>query len=38
MDQEQSLFEQLALSDFKKWSSTALKTFPIIMNNNNNDI
>ena len=27
MDKEQAVFEQLTLSDFKKWSSTALKTF-----------
>ena len=26
MDEEQAVFEQLTLSDFKKWSSTALKT------------
>ena len=25
MDEEQAVFEQLTLSDFKKWSSTALK-------------
>ena len=25
MDEEQALFEHLTLSDFKKWSSTALK-------------
>ena len=37
MDEEQAVFEQLTLSDFKKWSSTALKTFnnyTIIMTNN----
>ena len=27
MDKEQAVFEQLILSDFKKWSSSALKTF-----------
>ena len=25
MDEEQTVFEQLILSDFKKWSSAALK-------------
>ena len=25
MDEEQAVFEQLTLSDFKKWSSAALK-------------
>ena len=25
MDEEKAVFEQLYLSDFKKWSSTALK-------------
>ena len=25
MDQEQAVFEQLTLSDFRKWSSAALK-------------
>ena len=25
MEKEQAVFEQLTLSDFKKWSSTALK-------------
>ena len=37
MDEEQAVFEQLTLSDFKKWSSTALRTFnnfTIIMTNN----
>ena len=37
MDEEQVVFEQLTLSDFKKWSSTSLKTFnnyTIIMTNN----
>ena len=32
MDKEQTVFDQLTLSNFQKWSSTALKTF----NNNNN--
>ena len=27
MDKEQAVFEQLALNDLTKWSSTALKTF-----------
>ena len=39
-NEEQAVFEQLTLSDFKKWSSTALKTFnnyTIIMTNNNID-
>ena len=26
MDKEQALFEQITLSDFKKWSTTALQT------------
>ena len=41
MDKEQTVFEQLILSDFKKWSSTALETFnnyTIIMTNNSNKI
>ena len=25
MDEEQAVYEQLTLSDFKKWSTTALK-------------
>ena len=36
MDEEQAVLEQLTLNDFKKWSSTAFKTFnnyPTIMNN-----
>ena len=36
MDKEQAVFEELTLSDFKKWSFTALKTFnnyTIIMTN-----
>ena len=38
MDEEQAVCEQLTLSDFKKWSSTVLKTFnnyTIIITNNN---
>ena len=31
MGKEQPVCEQLTLSDFKKWSSTALKTFKNIM-------
>ena len=27
MDKKQAVFEQLSLSDFKTWNSTALKTF-----------
>ena len=27
MDEEQDVFEKLTLSDLKKWSYTALKTF-----------
>ena len=41
MDEKQAVFEQLTLNDFKKWSSTAFKTFsnyPIIMNNNRDNI
>ena len=41
MDKEQAVFEQLTLSNFKKWSSTALKTFnnyTIIMTNNSDKI
>ena len=37
MDKEQAVFEQLILSDFKKWSSTAVETFnnyTIIITNN----
>ena len=37
IDKEQAVFEQLTLSDFKKWSFTALKTFnnyTIIKTNN----
>ena len=41
MDEEQALFEQCTLSDFKKWSSIALKAFnnySIIMNDYSNNI
>ena len=41
MNEEQIVFEQLTLSDFKKLSSTALNTFngsTIIMTNNNDKI
>ena len=41
MDKEQTVFQQLTLSDFKKWSSTAFKTFnnsTIIMTNNSEEI
>ena len=41
IDKEQAVFEQLTLSDFKKWSSTALKTFnnyTIIMTNSSDKI
>ena len=37
MDKKQAVFEQITLSDFKKWSSTALKTlnnYTIIIINN----
>ena len=27
MDEEQAVFEQVTLSDFKKWTSTALKAY-----------
>ena len=27
MDEEQAVFKQLTLSEFKKWSSTAFNTF-----------
>ena len=41
MDEEPTVFEQLTLSDFKKWSSTALRTinnYTIIMPNNSEKI
>ena len=40
MDKEQAVFKQFTLSDSKKWSSTALKTFNIytIMTNNSDKI
>ena len=40
MNEEQAVFELLILSDFKKWSSTALKAlnnYTIIMTNNTNN-
>ena len=39
MDEEKAVFEQLTLSDFKKWSSTALNAFSnhIIIITNNSD-
>ena len=39
MYKEQAVFEQLTLSDFRKWNSTALKTFNIstIIITNNSD-
>ena len=41
MDEEQAVFEQLALSDLKKWSSVTLKilnSYTIIMTNNSDKI
>ena len=41
MDEEQAVFEHLILSNFKKWSSTTLKTFnnyTIIMTDNSDKI
>ena len=41
MNKEQAVFEQITLSDFKKWSSSALKTFnnyTITMTNNSDKI
>ena len=41
IDEEQAVLEQLTLSDFKKWSSTALRTFndsAIIMTNDSGKI
>ena len=41
INDEKAVFEQLTLSDFKKWSSTALKTlsnYTIIMTNNSYEI
>ena len=32
-DEEQAVFEQLTLSDFKKWNSTALKADPQVRDN-----
>ena len=33
MDEEQATFEHLTLSDFKKWSSTALKAHSQVCDN-----
>ena len=33
MDEEQTEFERLTLSDFKKWKSTALKTYSQVWEN-----
>ena len=33
MDEEQAVYEQLTLSDFKKWSSTALKAHSQVWDN-----
>ena len=41
MDEEQAIFDQLTLSNFKKWSSTLLKTFnnsTIIMANDSGKV
>ena len=41
VDEQKAVFEQLTLSDFKMWSSTAFKTFDsytIIMNNNTDNV
>ena len=41
MDEEQAILKQLPLSDFKMWSSTALKTFSsygIVMGRNRDNI
>ena len=41
MDKEKAVFEQLTLSNFKQWSSTALKAFnnyTVIMSNNSGNI
>ena len=41
MDEEQAVFEHLTSSDFKMWSSTALKTFnnySIIMKNSSDNV
>ena len=34
MNEEQAVFEQLTLSDFRKWISAALKTFNNYNHNN----
>ena len=36
MDEEQAVLEQLTLSDFKKWSSSVLKTFSFQLLHHNN--
>ena len=33
MDEEQAVYEQLTLSDFKKWSTTALKAHSQVRGN-----
>ena len=33
MDEEQAVFEQLPISDFKKWSSTTLKVHSQVWDN-----
>ena len=41
MNKEQAVFEQITLIDFKKWSSSALKSFnnyTITMTNNSDKI
>ena len=41
MNKQQAVFEKFTLSNFKKWSSTALKTlnnYIIIMTNNSDKI
>ena len=41
MDKKQAVFEQFTLRDYKKWNSSALKTFnncTIILNNNSDKI
>ena len=41
VDKGQTVFEQLSLSDFKKWSSIVLKSFnnyAVIMTNNSDKI
>ena len=41
MDEEKSVFEQLTLRNYKKWTSTALKdlnNYIVIMTNNSDNI